>query len=116
MIRIQLLRAGVLAVLASPALADEATVQPEVVVTASRTPSTIDDTLADVSVITRADIDASGTHELADLLRLQAGVDIARTGGPGSQTSLFLRGSNNNHVLVLVDGVRVAALGTSVFT
>ena len=116
MIRIQLLRAGVLAVLASPALADEATVQPEVVVTASRTPSTIDDTLADVSVITRADIDASGTHDLADLLRLQAGVDIARTGGPGSQTSLFLRGSNNNHVLVLVDGVRVAALGTSVFT
>ncbi|HNR91289.1 MAG TPA: TonB-dependent receptor [Dokdonella sp.] len=116
MIRTQLLRAGILAALVSPVLADEANLQPEVVVTASRAPTTTSDTLADVSVITREDIDASGTHDLSDLLRLQAGVDIARTGGPGSQTSLFLRGTNNNHVLVLVDGVRVAALGTGAFT
>ena len=116
MFRPQLLRAGILAALACPAFADEANLQPEVVVTASRVPSTIDDTLADVSVITRDDIDASGTHDISDLLRLQAGIDIARTGGPGSQTSIFLRGSNSNHVLVLVDGVRVAALGTGAFT
>ncbi|MCB1578796.1 MAG: TonB-dependent receptor plug domain-containing protein, partial [Xanthomonadales bacterium] len=56
------------------------------------------------------------TRDISDLLRLQAGIDIARTGGPGGQTSVFLRGTNNNHVLVLVDGVRVSSLNTGAFT
>ena len=77
---------------------------------------TIDETLADVSVLTREDIATSAARDVSDLLRLQAGIDIARTGGPGGQTSVFLRGTNNNHVLVLVDGVRVASLSTGVFT
>ena len=114
--RLSPLSLGVLVALASPAIADEAKLQPDVVVTASRVPQTIDATLADVSVITREDIEASVTRDIGDLLRLQAGVDIARTGGPGSQTSVFLRGTNNNHVLVLIDGIRVAALSTGVFT
>ena len=116
MLRPSLLPLGVLVALATSVHADDVTRQPDVVVTASRMPQPVEATLADVSVITRADIDASAAHDLGDLLRLQAGVDIARTGGPGSQTSLFLRGTNNNHVLVLVDGIRVAALGTGVFT
>ena len=116
MLRPSLLSLGVLVALAASVRADDVTLQPDVVVTASRMPQPVEATLADVSVITRADIDASAAHDLGDLLRLQAGVDIARTGGPGSQTSLFLRGTNNNHVLVLVDGIRVAALGTGVFT
>jgi vitamin B12 transporter len=114
--RLSPLSLGVLVALAFPVLADDAALQPEVVVTASRVPQTVDATLADVSVITREDIDASATRDISDLLRLQAGIDIARTGGPGSQTSVFLRGTNNNHVLVLIDGIRVAALGTGVFT
>ncbi len=101
---------------AAPAFAIEANLQPEVVVSASRVVRTLDTTLADVDVITRDDIDASATRDISDLLRLQAGIDIARTGGPGGQTSIFMRGTNNNHVLVLIDGVRVAALGTGVFT
>ncbi len=116
MLRPSLLSLGALVALATSVRADDATLQPDVVVTASRVPQPVETTLADVSVITRADIDASAAHDIGDLLRLQAGVDIARTGGPGSQTSLFLRGTNNNHVLVLVDGIRVAALGTGVFT
>ncbi len=68
-----------------------------------------------MSVITRADIDASGAGDLLDLLRLQPGVDLSRTGGGGQQTSVFLRGSNPNHVLVLVDGVRVASANTGGF-
>lgn len=115
MLRITPLSLAVLAGLAGPARAELET-QPEVVVTASRVARTVDTTLADVSVITREEIDASVARDLSDLLRLQTGVDIARTGGPGSQTSVFLRGTNNNHVLVLIDGVRVAALGTGVFT
>ncbi|MCE5232609.1 MAG: TonB-dependent receptor [Mizugakiibacter sp.] len=92
--------------------AQTVTEQPEVVVTASRVATTVDAALADVSVITRADIEASGAPDLYDLLRMQAGVDIARAGGPGQQAAVFLRGTNSNHVLVLVDGVRVASANT----
>lgn len=114
--RYSLLSLSILAAFSGTALADEANLQPEIVVTATRFTQTVDDTLADVSVITRDDIEASATRDISDLLRLQAGVDIARTGGPGGQTSIFLRGTNNNHVLVLIDGVRVSALGTGAFT
>ena len=116
MFRPSVFSASIFIALVGPARADEVSVQPEVVVTASRVAQTVDATLADVSVITREDIDSSATRDISDLLRLQAGVDIARTGGPGSQTSVFLRGTNNNHVLVLIDGIRVAALGTGAFT
>jgi vitamin B12 transporter len=88
------------------------TVEPVVEVTATRVAQTVDASLADVTVITRADIEASGAADLYDVLRTQAGVDLARSGGPGESTSLFLRGTNSNHVLVLVDGVRIASTGT----
>jgi vitamin B12 transporter len=88
------------------------TTEPTVEVTATRMAQTVDASLADVTVITRADIEASGAADLFDVLRTQAGVDLARSGGPGEQTALFLRGTNSNHVLVLVDGVRVASTGT----
>jgi vitamin B12 transporter len=95
--------------------ADEVDLQPTVQVTASRVAETVDQTLADVSVITRADIDASVARDAYDLLRLEAGVDLYRTGGAGQQTSLFLRGSNSNQVLVLIDGVRTGAATTGAF-
>lgn len=116
MCRYSFLSLSILAAFSGTAFADEATVQPEIVVTATRVAQTVDETLADVSIITRQDIETSATRDISDLLRLQAGIDIARTGGPGGQTSIFLRGTNNNHVLVLIDGVRVAALGTGAFT
>ena len=96
--------------------ADErAALQPTVEVTASRVAETADASLADVSIITRADIEASVAPDLLELLRLQAGVDVVRTGGAGEQTSVFLRGTNSNHVLVLIDGVRVASPNTGAF-
>jgi vitamin B12 transporter len=100
---------------ATAAQAQETTLQPTIEVTASRIAETVDASLADVSIITRADIDASNAPDLIDLLRLQAGVDVARTGGAGQQTSVFLRGTNSNHVLVLIDGVRVASANTGAF-
>ncbi|MGH8041509.1 MAG: TonB-dependent receptor plug domain-containing protein [Rudaea sp.] len=95
--------------------AQDVALQPTVEVTASRVAETVDASLADVSVITRADIDASNAPDLLDLLRLQAGVDVVRTGGAGEQTNVFLRGTNANHVLVLIDGVRVASANTGAF-
>ncbi len=101
--------------LIASAKAQEPAVQPTIEVTASRVAETVDASLADVSVITRADIDASVAPDLLELLRLQAGIDVVRTGGAGQQTSVFLRGSNSNHVLVLIDGVRVASANTGAF-
>ena len=92
--------------LASPESLDAVTV------TASRRPQAVADTLAEVSVIERAEIDASQAPDLLELLRLQAGIDLSRTGGSGQSTSLFLRGTNSNHALFLVDGVRVASSNT----
>ncbi len=86
-----------------------------VVVTASRTDQAPGNGLARVSVIARDAIERSQAPDLLELLRLEAGVDIARAGGPGGQTSVFLRGTNSNHVLVLIDGVRVSAAGTGGF-
>ncbi len=95
--------------------AQDVTMQPTVEITASRVAETVDASLADVSLITRADIDASSAPDLIELLRLQSGVDVTRTGGAGAQTSVFLRGTNANHVLVLIDGVRVASTNTGAF-
>src|SRR5690606_27554996 len=97
MSRYSFLYSSILAAFSGSVSAQQADLQPEVVVSATRVVQTVDATLADVSVISREDIEASATRDLSDLLRLQAGIDIARTGGPGGQTSVFLRGTNNNH-------------------
>jgi vitamin B12 transporter len=78
-----------------------------VVVTASRIPEVADEALAPVIVIPREQIERSQATDVADLLRFEAGIDIGRNGGPGQAASVFLRGTNSNHALVLLDGVRI---------
>lgn len=81
----------------------------ELTVTANRRVTDIDKTLASVTVITRKKIEESQTQDIVDLLRQQRGISISRTGGVGSQTSVFMRGTESDHVLVLLDGVRIAS-------
>lgn len=76
-------------------------------VTATLEESRVSETLASVIVITRAEIERSQAPDLADLLRFHAGLDVARNGGPGQAASVFIRGAESNHTLVLVDGVRI---------
>ncbi len=78
-----------------------------IIVTATRTAIPLDDAIVPVTVITREDIELSLATDLAELLRFEAGVDIGRNGGPGQATSTFLRGTDSNHTLVLIDGVRM---------
>ncbi len=78
-----------------------------VVTTATRTPQRVSDVLADITVLTREDIERQAFGGLADLLAAQPSVQIARNGGPGSTTSIFLRGANTEHTVVLIDGVRM---------
>jgi vitamin B12 transporter len=78
-----------------------------VIVTATRTPTPIDEVLAPVIVIDRDDIERSAAGDVTELLRFHAGLDLGRNGGPGQTTAVFIRGAESNHTLVLVDGVRI---------
>ena len=80
-----------------------------VIVTATRTPRLATELLSDVSVIGEEEITRSGQSTLADLLRRIPGVDMANNGGPGKATSVFLRGANSAHTLVLIDGMRIGS-------
>ncbi|MGD9298647.1 MAG: TonB-dependent vitamin B12 receptor [Thiohalocapsa sp.] len=83
-----------------------------VVVTATRTAETADATLAPVSVVTREDIERSQARSTLDLLRGLPGISMASFGGPGRVASLYLRGTNPNQVLFLVDGIKVGSATT----
>lgn len=85
---------------------------PDVVVTATRTAQSADATLASVTVITRQDIDRLQPQSLPDVLRGVAGLTISNSGGAGKATSVYLRGANADHVLVLIDGVKVGSATT----
>jgi len=81
--------------------------EPPIIVTATRTAQIADESLAPVIVIDRAQIEQSQAMDIGDLLREHAGFDIGRNGGPGQPASLFMRGTDSNHVLVMVDGVKI---------
>ena len=58
-------------------------------------------------IINRAEIERAQATDLGELLRFVAGIDVARSGGPGGQTSVFIRGGESDHTLVLLDGTPI---------
>jgi len=78
-----------------------------VVVTATRTPVPADEIGSSVSVLDAERLERRGARLVADALRRVPGVDVRRTGGPGSATSVFLRGTDSDHTLVLLDGIEL---------
>ena len=84
-----------------------------VVTTATRTPQKLSDVLADMTVLTRDDIERQAFGSLADLLRRQVGFEMIRNGGAGANTSLFVRGADTRHTTVLIDGVRIDSQASS---
>jgi vitamin B12 transporter len=100
--------AGSAALLPGMALAQPAPdSQENLVVTATRVPEKLENIPAGVTVIDRKTIEERGYTTLVDALSAVPGVRVAQSGGPGSQASVFIRGTNSNHVLVLIDGVPV---------
>ncbi len=87
----------------------------EVLVTASRAPEAADDSFWSSSVLTQQDIQTRQAQSVQDLLADLAGVSIDNTGGLGKQSSVFLRGTNSDQTLLLIDGMRVgsATAGTA---
>lgn len=84
-----------------------------VVVSASRQPQRASEVLADISVIDADEIRRAGpSATIGELLARQPGIEIATRGGLGTDGSVFIRGSNSNHALVLVDGMRLGSTTT----
>ncbi|MCG9079518.1 TonB-dependent receptor domain-containing protein [Laribacter hongkongensis] len=103
---------GVSLAIGSAFAAAPATDVAETVVTATRTPVQAASLTRDVSVITRDDIARAGPTSLPELLSREAGIEFASNGGDGRQSSLFIRGTNSNQSVVLIDGVRVVSATT----
>jgi vitamin B12 transporter len=85
------------------------------IVTPTRMPQSLDKTIPDTTVLNEQDIQKSGAPDVPTLLRSLAGVEVVQTGGLGKVSSTFMRGTNSDHVLVLLDGVRInsATTGTA---
>jgi len=83
-----------------------------VIMTPTRMPQSLDKTIADTAVLDEQAIRDSGAVDVPSLLKNLAGVEFYQTGGTGKQSSLFLRGTNSSHVLVLLDGVRINSATT----
>lgn len=98
-----------LALLSPAVLADDMPVSlgGAIVVTATRSPQKLSDTLAAMTVLTRMDIEASGAIDLPTLLQGLTGVEVSQGGGFGTQSAVRLRGAEADHTLVLVDGLRL---------
>lgn len=85
---------------------EEKTLEP-VVVTASRVEQLQKDAIPSTTVISSETIQNKKLADLPSLLKSEAGIDFARTGGAGQPVSLFMRGTESRHVLVLLDGIPI---------
>ena len=79
----------------------------EIIVTAKRFESSIKNTPHAVSFITKEDIESSQYKSISEAIGALPGVYVARSGTLGGNTTTFIRGSESNHTLILLDGVRV---------
>lgn len=89
--------------------AAHAAVAPTIVVTATRSPQSGADVLADYVSISADDIGRTNQQSLVDVLQKQRGIEVARNGGSGSASSVFIRGADGKQNVVLVDGVRIGS-------
>jgi len=98
------LLAGLLA-LPAAAAAQQPASAPEVVVTATRLPTDIEQVGSSVTVIAADDIERRQLRTIVDVLRAVPGLHVVQLGPAGQQASVFARGANSNQTLVLIDGL-----------
>ena len=78
-----------------------------ILITASRTPTTINATGSAITVITAEEISNSQQPYLADVIRGVPGVAVSQSGSLGGTTEIRMRGTESNHVLVFIDGIEM---------
>lgn len=80
---------------------------PPIVVSPTLVPTPVSQIASSVTVITAQDIERDHLRTVPDALNTVPGLNVVQSGGPGGQTSVFIRGTNSNHVKVLIDGIDV---------
>lgn len=90
-------------------VAESAAIGTTIVVTATRSAATVDDSLASVTVIDREEIERTQAQTVTELLGKTSGMQLANNGGRGKSSSLYLRGTNSDQMLVLIDGIKVGS-------
>ncbi|HVO76537.1 MAG TPA: TonB-dependent receptor [Candidatus Bathyarchaeia archaeon] len=88
---------------------------PEIVVTATRIAWPVEKTASFITVITKRDIEERHAESVGEILRSVVGLDVVQSGSRGKAASLFIRGANSNHCLVMLDGVPVNDPTTGAF-
>ncbi|MBG2875306.1 TonB-dependent vitamin B12 receptor BtuB [Proteus alimentorum] len=76
-------------------------------VTANRFQEPNSSILAPITVVDREQIDRWQSNSVIDVLRRMPGIDVGQNGGIGQMSSIYVRGAESRHVLILVDGVRL---------
>ncbi len=84
-----------------------------IIVTATRQPARTSEVLADVTIIGRDEIEKNAQGTISDLLSRQPGIQVSASGGPGSATSVYIRGANSNQTKVLIDGLPINSIDLS---
>lgn len=97
---------------ATPSAVESAVPMKIFIITGTRIEQPLKQTLSHATVITQQEIQDSQAVDVPALLKTLAGVEFYQSGGVGKQSSLFMRGTNSSHVLILLDGVRVNSATT----
>ena len=77
----------------------------EVVVTANRVETPLDEVASSITILKREDLEQKQQQSVLQALQGVASVDVVQSGGPGGNAAVFMRGANPDHTLVLIDGV-----------
>ncbi|UGQ47723.1 TonB-dependent receptor domain-containing protein [Massilia endophytica] len=94
--------------IAAPSFAQTTAID-AVIVTATRSPQRASEVISDTVTITADEIARSGVGSVTELLQRQRGIEVTRNGGPGTNSTVYIRGANSNQNIVLVDGVRIGS-------
>ena len=102
-------------ILTANVFADNELKTADVFVTATRTPISKNNVIADTTTITEEEIKRAGLSSLSELLQRQPSIEISNNGGQGKVSTFSIRGTSSTHSIVLIDGIRINA-ATSGFT
>ncbi len=83
-----------------------------VIVTATRTPTKTSNLIAETTVIDSVDLEKYQGQTVFDVIKNQADISIKQNGGMGTASNFYLRGYDNKHILILIDGIRYSSAST----
>ena len=87
----------------------------EVVITATKIEEPLAETTSDLAVIKGGYIKKMQVEFVTDVLRKTPELNLIQNGGTGKVATVFLRGGNSAHTLIMIDGIRVNSTTTGSF-